>query len=316
MTAPLFGLVLAGGASTRMQRDKATIAYHGQPQLQWAFDQLSQVCAATFVSVRPDQRDEATRAQFPQIVDQQPGIGPIAGISAALLAHPKAAWLIVACDLPFVSERTLRDLIARRAPEKIATAYRSRHDNLPEPLCAIWEPAAREPLLAYVGTGKQCPRKFLINSPDVLLLDLPDARALDNVNTQEEFSAASAALNHPHPTPPPASGGGNQKLAPAQKSASPPPLAGEGQGGGRNAARKTLRVQYYAILREQAGRSDETMDTTAATPADLYAELKQRHAFQLSAAQLKVALNSEFSDWQAPLEHGDTVVFIPPVAGG
>ena len=33
-------------------------------------------------------------------------------------------------------------------------------------------------------------------------------------------------------------------------------------------------------------------------------------------AQLKVALNSEFSDWQTPLKHGDTVVFIPPVAGG
>ena len=286
MTAPLFGLVLAGGASTRMQRDKATIAYHGQPQLRWAFDLLSQVCAATFVSVRPDQRDEATRAQFPQIVDQQPGSGPIAGISAALLAQPKAAWLIVACDLPFVTEQTLRHLIERRAAEKIATAYRSSHDGLPEPLCAIWEPSAREQVLAYIATGKQCPRKFLINSPDVLLLDLPDARALDNVNTQEELSAASAALDRPTPAVPQAT------------------------------VRKTLRVQYYAILREQAGRSDETMDTTAATPADLYAELKQRHPFQLSAAQLKVALNSEFSDWQAPLKHGDTVVFIPPVAGG
>jgi molybdopterin converting factor small subunit len=36
----------------------------------------------------------------------------------------------------------------------------------------------------------------------------------------------------------------------------------------------------------------------------------------LTAEQLKVALNSEFSDWQTPLRHGDTVVFIPPVAGG
>jgi molybdopterin converting factor subunit 1 len=77
-----------------------------------------------------------------------------------------------------------------------------------------------------------------------------------------------------------------------------------------------LRVQYYAILREQAGRSEESIDTTAATPAALYEELRQRHPFQLEASQLKVALNSEFSDWQTPLRHGDTVVFIPPVAGG
>ena len=280
MTVPaLFGLVLAGGASTRMGADKAALQYHGQPQLRWAFELASGVCAATFVSVRPDQRDDATRASFPQIVDRQPGIGPIAGISAALLEHPKAAWLVLACDLPFLTERTLQHLIAHRDAHKIATAYRSTHDRLPEPLCAIWEPAAREPLLAYIATGKQCPRKFLINS-DAALLDLPERQALDNVNTVEEFGLAAAAL------------------------------------GPRARTAKTIRVQYYAILREQAGRSDETLDTSAGTPAELYAELRQRHPFQLGPAQLKVALNSEFSDWQTPLKHGDTVVFIPPVAGG
>jgi molybdopterin converting factor subunit 1 len=82
------------------------------------------------------------------------------------------------------------------------------------------------------------------------------------------------------------------------------------------AARKAIRIQYYAILREQAGRSEETIDTSAATAADLYDELSRRHPFQLKAQQLKVALNSEFSEWHTPLKHGDTVVFIPPVAGG
>jgi len=280
MTTPaLFGLVLAGGASTRMRTDKAALQYHGQPQLRWAFELVSKFCAASFVSVRPDQRDDAARAGHPQIVDRQPGIGPIAGISAALLEQPKAGWLVLACDLPFLTERTLQHLIAHRDPQKIATAYRSAHDGLPEPLCAIWEPAAREPVLAYIASGKQCPRKFLINS-DTALLDLPEHQALDNVNTVEEFGLATAALR------------------PQAKTA------------------KTVRVQYYAILREQAGRSEETLDTSAGTAAELFAELRQRHPFQLTSAQLKVALNSEFSDWQTPLKHGDTVVFIPPVAGG
>jgi molybdopterin-guanine dinucleotide biosynthesis protein A len=279
MSAALFGLVLAGGASTRMRTDKALLEYHGQPQVRWAFELLSQFCAATFVSVRPDQRDDPSRAGLPQIVDRQPGIGPIAGISAALLEHPKAAWLVLACDLPFLTEPTLRHLIAQRDPHKIATAYRSAHDGLPEPLCAIWEPAAREPVIAYIAGGKQCPRKFLINA-DTKLLDLPERAALDNVNTREEFDAAAVRL------------------------------------GGKEKTSKTLRVQYYAILREQAGRSEETLDTSAATPAELYAELRKRHPFQLGAEQLKVALNSEFADWQTSLKHGDTVVFIPPVAGG
>ena len=279
MSPALFGLVLAGGASTRMRTDKAALQYHGQPQLRWAFELVSKFCAASFVSVRPDQRDDAARASFPQIIDRQPGAGPIAGISAALQEHPKAAWLVLACDLPFLTEHTLQHLIANRDPHKIATAYRSAHDGLPEPLCAIWEPAAREPVRTYLASGKQCPRKFLINS-DTALLDLPESQAVDNVNTVEEFGQATAALR------------------PQGKTA------------------KTVRIQYYAILREQAGRSEETLDTSAGTPAELFAELRQRHPFQLTSAQLKVALNSEFSDWQTPLKHGDTVVFIPPVAGG
>jgi molybdopterin-guanine dinucleotide biosynthesis protein A len=304
MSPPIFGLILAGGASTRMQRDKAAISYHGRSQLQWAYDLVSQECAATFISVRPDQRDEPTRAGLPQIVDRQPGIGPIAGISSALSHHPKVAWLVVACDLPFLTQNLLRHLIANRDPQRVATAYRSAHDSLPEPLCAIWEPAAREPVQAHIDAGKQCPRKFLINA-NTLLLDLPDARALDNVNTPQEFSAANAALSSPL----------TLQARGADTVASPSPLAGEGRGEG-SANRKAIRVQYFALFREQAGSSGESLDTAATTAAELYAELQQRHPFRLAREQLKVAINSEFADWHSSLRSGDTVVFIPPVAGG
>jgi molybdopterin-guanine dinucleotide biosynthesis protein A len=280
-----------------MQRDKAALAYHGKSQLQWTYELATRFCAATFVSVRPDQRGEPTRAAFPQIVDRQPGTGPIAGISAALSEHPKVAWLVIACDLPFITEQTLEHLIGNRDSERLATAYRSSHDGLPEPLCAIWEPASREAVEAYLATGKQCPRKFLINA-DVKLLDLPDKRALENVNTPAELDAATAQLG--------TSAGSNDSVS----GAAPPRAAGP-------ASRTlSLRVQYYAILREQARRSEETLDTTASTPAELYEELRKRHPFQLAPAQLKVAINADFRDWHAPLANGDTVVFIPPVAGG
>jgi molybdopterin converting factor subunit 1 len=77
-----------------------------------------------------------------------------------------------------------------------------------------------------------------------------------------------------------------------------------------------LKIQYYALMREQAGRSEETLETSASTPAQLYEELVARYGFTLSCEQLKVAVNSEFSDWSRPLKIGDAVVFIPPVAGG
>ena len=81
-------------------------------------------------------------------------------------------------------------------------------------------------------------------------------------------------------------------------------------------ATRTIHVQYYAVLREQAGRGAEVLQTEATTPAELYTELRQRHSFRLTREQLKVAVNSEFSDWSSPLQDNDAVVFIPPVAGG
>jgi molybdopterin converting factor small subunit len=79
---------------------------------------------------------------------------------------------------------------------------------------------------------------------------------------------------------------------------------------------KTIHVQYFALLREQRGLSREDVGTTAATPAELYAELKTRHGFTLVAEQLRVAVGGEFAPWTRPLESGADVVFIPPVAGG
>lgn len=77
-----------------------------------------------------------------------------------------------------------------------------------------------------------------------------------------------------------------------------------------------VNLQYFAQLREQAGVGEEVVDTHAATPRELYAELRARHGFSLSADALKVAVNASFSDWQHALADGDTVVFVPPVAGG
>jgi molybdenum cofactor guanylyltransferase len=79
---------------------------------------------------------------------------------------------------------------------------------------------------------------------------------------------------------------------------------------------KTISIRYYAILREQAGRREEKLTTSAATPAQVFDELKARYPFTLNAEQLKVAINTEFRDWQTPLHDGDQLVFIPPVAGG
>lgn len=79
---------------------------------------------------------------------------------------------------------------------------------------------------------------------------------------------------------------------------------------------KRIHVQYFAAFRDQVGHDEETVETRAADPAGLYAELQAVHALGLGADRLKVAVNDEFSSWDRPLEDGDRIVFIPPVAGG
>ena len=78
----------------------------------------------------------------------------------------------------------------------------------------------------------------------------------------------------------------------------------------------TLTIQYFAILREQRGLTEETLATVATTPTALYEELRGRHGFTLPADRVRAAVNEEFVSAVAELHHGDRVVFIPPVAGG
>jgi len=77
-----------------------------------------------------------------------------------------------------------------------------------------------------------------------------------------------------------------------------------------------ISVQYYAILREQRGLSDEELEVSAKTVSELYAALKNKHGFSLDAGSLRVAVNDEFVKWEQVLNNNDQVTFIPPIAGG
>ena len=80
--------------------------------------------------------------------------------------------------------------------------------------------------------------------------------------------------------------------------------------------RRTVHIRYFALLREQAGRAEEKIETSSATLMALYSELRVRHGLALPAARVRVAVNGEFAAWDAPLAGGAQIAFLPPVAGG
>jgi len=190
----VWGLVLAGGKSRRMGSDKASLTQGGETQLDRSMKLLDAHLDRVFVSTSQDQADDPLRRNFEQIVDAYEDLGPLAGILSAMDKNPQVSWLVLACDLPNVDDATIAFLLDNASAEHAATAFRSVHDELPEPLCAIFRPECRVIIDRFVQEGANCPRKILINSP-THLLDQPNPGALHNINSPEDLAGTGIELS-------------------------------------------------------------------------------------------------------------------------
>jgi len=180
--APIKGLVLVGGKSTRMGQDKSELDYFGKPQKEVAKELLENNNLKTFYSV-----EKATN-NVNEISDKFYNLGPFGGICSAFQKDPNSAWFVLATDLPFVNNKVIEFLLNHRNPSKVATAIKGKTKQFVEPLITIYEPKAYPILLQYLAQGYSCPRKMLINS-DVEIVEIDDD-LIRNVNTPEEFEMA------------------------------------------------------------------------------------------------------------------------------
>lgn len=79
----------------------------------------------------------------------------------------------------------------------------------------------------------------------------------------------------------------------------------------------TISIRYFALLRDLAGKSDESLSIErGATASRVFLTLAEKYGFPLGLADIRVAVNDEFATTDHPLTDGDRLVFIPPVAGG
>jgi len=189
----LNGLVLAGGKSERMGFDKGGVNWHGKEHRYHIADMLKPFCKEVFISCREDQLQEIDAAYL-SLADTFIGLGPYGAILSAFRENPDSAWFVIACDLPLLSEKTLKYLVDNRNSSSTATAYQSAFDDFPEPLITIWEPKSYPVLLSFLAQGYSCPRKVLINS-DITLLNAPYPDDLTNVNTPEDLEKVKLVLH-------------------------------------------------------------------------------------------------------------------------
>ena len=177
----LYGLVLAGGESRRMGRDKSMLSYHGVTQRKWVYELLSKFCKRSFISVKILDPEE----KLPQVPDKFEFNSPLNGTMSALETFPEKAWLVVSCDMPFIDEGALSFLLKNRKRDKLVTCFLDTDNQFPEPMVAVWEPGCLPLLREHIHSDLR-PRKFIMENPSEVVR-APDEKWLQNINTYEGF---------------------------------------------------------------------------------------------------------------------------------
>ncbi len=186
------GVVLAGGASSRMGRDKARIQWQGVAMAERVARALGSCLELVRVVVRPG---EPPPLDLAVIEDDHEIRAPIVGIHAALRACKSSAVLVAACDLPEIDPRVLLALLAHvpvsGGPEIVAP----EGPQGPEPLLAVYRPSLLHRVEKHIRTNDLSLQK-LLRSSDTHIVSAaslreidPDLRSLRNVNTPLDLAA-------------------------------------------------------------------------------------------------------------------------------
>lgn len=128
----ILGVILAGGASTRMGKDKALVEVNGVPMIHYVAAALASACDRIAVAGHPD-----PPGPWEVIADRGERFrGPLAGLAAASEAHPHEALMVVGVDQPWLAAATVRQVCARLG-ERPAVPV---EDGFRQALCAAYPP--------------------------------------------------------------------------------------------------------------------------------------------------------------------------------
>jgi molybdenum cofactor guanylyltransferase len=186
------GVILAGGQSRRMGRDKAAIVLGGVPVLERIATAMSPLVERIRVI-----GDRVTDARGLEVQpDLEPGLGPLSGIHAALATATAGAVLVVGCDLPFVTASFLSGLCERL--DDGADAVVPRVSGRAVPVCAVYRTDCLDRLESSLARRELKAASFVtslatryVDDEELARLD-PHAVCLVNVNTPEDLERAQA----------------------------------------------------------------------------------------------------------------------------
>jgi molybdopterin-guanine dinucleotide biosynthesis protein A len=181
-------LILAGGRSRRMGRDKATLPVGELTLTQHLAHRLAAVVDETLVAAG----DAPADSELKQVIDRVPEAGPLAGMHAGLLAARFPLVWVIACDLPDVEPR-LGPLLCRLVAGVDAAVPMG--EELPQGLCAVYQRRLGPRIQELLEAGERSVRALLraidvryVTSPELKQVD-PQLRSFRNLNTAADYEA-------------------------------------------------------------------------------------------------------------------------------
>jgi len=275
-TRKINGLILTGGKSSRMGEPKALINYHGKAHARYLYDLLSPFCDQVYLSSQKDQWSKSEIADLPILEDINLSEGPTRGIISALTFDPTVSWLVVACDLVNLNLMAIQNLI-------------DQLDNTKSDTVAI------------------CFSHHEKGFPEALCaLYLPEAKAVFTQAIEQGLKCPVKILAQ----------ASILKIMPTERVDLSNINTQQERESLHTKEAKEVHIKYFAILRDEAGRPEESRFTQASNYRQLYNELKRDHKLSLSECMIQVAVNDAFTSLDTPITSNAKVVFIPPVAGG
>ena len=187
-------VLLAGGKSTRMGRDKSFVPLAGRPMIEVVAGRIAAIFGQRPLLVA-DRPNRYSQLDLPVVVDVYRECGPLGGIHAALASGLAPACFVFACDMPFLDAPLIAAM--RRIPGN-HDAVAPCHGSRVEPLHAIYR-ASCLPLLEAMlreGRGKLADALARLRvryvSERLVRACSPDLRVFTNVNTPAELGAVAA----------------------------------------------------------------------------------------------------------------------------
>jgi len=168
------GLVLAGGQSTRMGKDKSMLAYHGIPQYVYVYELLKPFCKEVFISAKEDKYTLPTLIDSPKYSD----MGPIAGFLTAY-EYASTDWLVIAIDYPRIGKSEILPLL--EPTDKVAHVYFNPETGFYEPFLGYYKEPFGIQLVNAVNSGGYSIQKILQNNTvhKIVPMDLEIIRSVD-----------------------------------------------------------------------------------------------------------------------------------------